>query len=142
MKFILPLYITAAFLLGVSQVEGIAQQPQTGALVLTQDSRIPLLVQRHIQYNNRQNGVMDGYRVQIFFDSGSESKKRAMEARTEFQIQFHNVPVYLSFQEPFYKVRAGDYRYRIEADGLLEHLKGIYPNAYTVKDRINYPRLD
>lgn len=85
---------------------------------------------------------MEGYRIQIFFDSGTDSKKRAMDARTEFQVKHPDITAYLSFQEPFYKIRVGDFRYRIEADGYLEKIKNEYPNGFTVKDRIYFPKVD
>jgi hypothetical protein len=85
---------------------------------------------------------MDGYRIQIFFDSGTESKKRAMDVRTVFQAQFPEITSYLSFQEPFYKVRVGDFRHRVEADGFLEKIKNEYPNGFTVKDKIYFPVID
>ena len=118
-----------------------AQHPK-GKLEIKQDPRISSLVQKHIQYNSRQKGVVDGYRIQIFFDSGNDSKKRAMDARAEFQNKHPEMTAYLSFQEPFYKVRIGDFRYRVEADGYLEKIKLEYPNSFTVKDRIYFPRLD
>ena len=117
-------------------------QPHQGKLEVYQDARISALVQKHIQFNSRQKGVMDGYRIQIFFDSGTDSKKRAMDARSEFQGKHPDMNAYLSFQEPFYKVRIGDFRYRIEADGYLEKIKTDYPNVFTVKDRIYFPKID
>ncbi len=118
-----------------------AQHPK-GKLEILQDSRIPALVSKNVQFNSRQKGVMDGYRIQIFFDSGTDSKKRAMDARTDFQAKHPEISAYLSFQEPFYKIRVGDFRFRIEADGCLEKIKSEYPNGFTVKDRINFPRMD
>ncbi|MHC1708526.1 MAG: SPOR domain-containing protein [Bacteroidales bacterium] len=118
-----------------------AQVP-AGKLEIQQDARLPMLIQKHIHYNNRQKGTMDGFRIQIFFDSGSDSKKRAMDARTEFLAKFPEITAYLTFQEPFYKVRVGDFRLRIEADGGLERIKGDYPSAFTVKDKIYFPKID
>lgn len=118
-----------------------AQQAE-GKLVIFQDSHIPVLLQKHIQYSSKQKGIIDGYRIQIFFDSGAESKKRAVDARFDFQAKYPECASYLSFQEPFYKVRVGDFRYRVEADGFLEKIKNDYPNGFTVKDKIYFPVIE
>lgn len=115
---------------------------QCGKVTIIQDSRIPKLIEKHIALNKIQDGVMDGYRVQIFFDSGNESKKRALETRTDFQMKFPGIPAYLSFSEPFFKIRVGDFRKKIEADGLLHKVGTIYPNAFIVRDKINFPKID
>ncbi len=118
------------------------ESPEKGTLVIHQDDRIPLLVQRHIRYNTHQQGVMDGYRIQIFFDSGADSKKRALDVKSVFSSKFPSIPAYLSFQEPFFKIRVGDFRFKLQADGVLEIIKQDYPNAYTVKDLIFFPALE
>ena len=40
-----------------------------------QDSRIDALLQQHIAMNKRRNG-MDGYRLEIFFNSGYNARKK------------------------------------------------------------------
>jgi hypothetical protein len=115
---------------------------QTGSVEIIEDKKISLLVEKHIEMNQLQFGAMDGYRIQVFFDSGNDSKKKAMDTRNDFQAKFPSVAAYLSFQEPFYKIRAGDFRFKVEADGFLQKIIAHYPNAYTVRDRINYPRLE
>jgi len=114
---------------------------QEGKIDIIQDSRIPVLIERHIQVNSSLVGVMDGYRIQIYFDSGTDSKKRAVDVRADFLSKFQGITAYLSFQEPFFKVRIGDFRIKLEADGQLQKILIHYPNAYVVRDRINYPML-
>ncbi|MCX6271985.1 MAG: SPOR domain-containing protein [Bacteroidetes bacterium] len=121
---------------------GYGQEVKPGKLVIVQDERIPQLIQKHVLLNSKQNGIMDGYRVQIFFDSGNESKRKAIDSRTEFLSKYPSVPAFLTFQEPFYKVRVGNFRSRVEADGFLEKIHLEYPNAFTVKDKINFPKVD
>jgi len=130
------------FLLWSFFVVPLCCQAQTGKVSIVQDSRIPKLIEKHIALNKAQEGVMDGYRVQIYFDSGAESKKRAMETRTDFLSKFPGIPAYLAFSEPFFKIRVGDFRKKIEADGLLHKVITIYPNAFIVRDKINFPKID
>ncbi|MEI6577610.1 MAG: SPOR domain-containing protein [Bacteroidota bacterium] len=115
---------------------------QPGKLTIFQDNRVNELIEKHIALNKRQEGVIDGYRIQIFFDSGAESKKRAMETKKDFQDKYTDIPSYLSFSEPFFKIRVGDFRRKVEADGLLHKINLIYPNAYIVRDKISYPKIN
>ena len=136
-------HICLFFIFGIFLPEkNLYSQHPPGKLDILQDSRIPVLVQKNIYFNTRAKGVIDGFRIQIFFDSGSDSKKRAMDSRTEFLAKHPEMNAYLSFQEPFYKVRIGDFRLRMEADGYLDKIKQEYPNAFTVKDRIYFPKID
>ena len=52
------------------------------------------------------------------------------------------MPCYLIFQEPYYKVRIGDYRTKMEAEKFLNEIEQDYPNAFVVQDEINFPSLD
>jgi len=62
--------------------------------------------------------------------------------KSVFSSKFPSIPAYLSFQEPFFKIRVGDFRFKLQADGVLEIIKQDYPNAYTVKDLIFFPALE
>jgi hypothetical protein len=115
---------------------------QEAKVNVIEDRRLAELVEKHIAINKHQGGVMEGYRVQIFFDSGAESKKRALEVKTDFQAKYPEVPAYLSFSEPFFKIRVGDFRHKVEADGLLHVINTVYPNAFIVRDKISFPRID
>jgi hypothetical protein len=102
---------------------------------VNRDPRIDRLIEKHRQYNQANPGV-DGFRVQIFFDSGNNSKKAAQTAREKFMEAHPDVVAYLTFKAPYYRVRIGDFRTKLEAEGFLFQLATAYPNAFTVPDRI------
>ncbi len=109
-------------------------------LNINQDPRIDTLLQRHIQMNERSEG-MDGYRVEIFFSSGSGSRTSALEVKTEFLKLFPEETAYMTFQTPNFKVRVGDCRTRSEALKLKAKIEKYYPNAFIVPDVIQFPNL-
>jgi hypothetical protein len=102
---------------------------------VNRDPRIDRLLEKHRQYNQSNQGV-DGFRVQIFFDSGNNSKKAAQTARERFMEVYPEVSAYLTFKAPYYRVRVGDFRTKLEAEGFLFQLATTYPNAFTVTDRV------
>lgn len=112
-----------------------------GHVKIIQDSRVDSIIYRHIQYNRSLEGS-DGYRVHIFFDAGNQSLSRANQAARRYQMLFPGDTAYVSFSEPYYRVRVGDFRTRLDAEGHLQKISTEYPNAFIIKDKINPPRLD
>lgn len=66
----------------------------------------------------------------------------AVDAKAKFVQSYADVPCYVVFQEPYYKVRVGDYRTKMEAENFLKEIVAEYPNAFVVADEINFPSLD
>jgi hypothetical protein len=108
---------------------------------LIQDKKVDLLVDKHI-FLNRHQFTLTGWRIQIFFDSGASSKKKASDALRHFNERYPDTEAYLSFKEPYYRVRVGDFRSRLEAEGFLRRIQIEYPNAFATNDFINPPPLE
>ena len=116
------------------------QSQQQGYLNIEADPRIDSLVKLHIAYNE-VFPVITGYRIQIFMESGNEALNLAEEARDEFAEKFTEIPAYLAFRAPYYRVRVGDFRTRLEAEQFLRKISLDYPNAWVIEDDINFPKL-
>ncbi len=108
---------------------------------LIQDKRVDLLVDKQI-FLSRHQFTLTGWRIQIFFDSGANSKRKATDALRQFNQRYPDYEAYLSFKEPYYRVRVGDFRSRLEAEGFLRKVQAEYPNAFATNDFINPPPLD
>ncbi len=117
-----------------------SQQTQDKNIKVIQDTRISELVSTHIELNKVKPGIA-GWRVQIFFDSGNKSKTNAQVLLDEFRIKYPGIKAYIVFQEPYFKVRVGDYRTRMEAEKIQKLIITDFPNAFIVKDEINFPDL-
>lgn len=136
--------LRAFFLLALFSILSLSlysQEDEGGELRIIQDPRVDTLLSKHL-YLNEQNPGIEGWRIQIFFEAGNFSKTQAIEAKAEFVSKYPELRNYLIFQEPYYKVRIGDYRTKIEAEKIREEIIGDYPNAFVVKDEINFPELN
>jgi len=111
-----------------------------GNVEVIQDYKLDELLNKHLYYCQNYRFI-PGYRIQIFFDSGNNSKKGALAIKASFITKYPDVEAYIIFQEPYYKVRVGDFRTRMEAEGFLEKIIEDFPNAYRVNDKINYPEI-
>jgi hypothetical protein len=131
------------FLLSGMAVKGVAQdnRKEKGNIQVIQDDRVDLLVSKHIQLNQNRKGI-EGYRIQIFFDSGNNSKTKAQSIHEGFKAKYPDVGAYLSFKSPNYKVRVGDFRTRLDAQRFLNDILVEYPNAWIIADMINLPKVE
>jgi hypothetical protein len=111
--------------------------------LIIQDTRISSLVEKHMAFNENRGSINNGFRIQIFFDSGNNSKNKAITLMNEFKSKHPKTEAYLMFSEPNYKVRVGDFRSRMDAQRFLAKISDEYPNAFIVKDcSVNYPNLE
>lgn len=111
-----------------------------GEILLVQDVRISKLIDRQVTRNKRKGGI-DGYRIQVFFNSGRDAREEAIRVKADFLSDFPDIPVYIVYHSPFYKVRIGDFRNKYEALGVFREIRRKYPDAYIVKDVIPFPDL-
>ena len=100
-----------------------------------QDSLSNLLVERHKKICSAKMTML-GYRIQIYF--GSERAK-AQELKTDFNSAFPQTAAYLVYHQPNFKVRVGDFRTRLEAQGFLKKLGDRYSTAFIVNDDVRLP---
>jgi hypothetical protein len=117
---------------------GYAQQDRSGTLNIHADPRIDSLLELHIAYNETFP-VMDGYRIHIYMGSGNTALDKAEEIQMEFEEDYDDVPAYITFAEPYYRVRVGDFRTRLDASQFLQRINRKYPNAWVIKEKINLP---
>jgi len=129
--------ITACILLSFILVK--AQNSSVGNVEIFQDDRISGLIEKHIAINSKFK--KQGYRIQIYFDSGNNSKNGAYTAKSSFLSRYPDVEAYVSFESPFYKVRVGNFRTRLDAFCFLNHIAAHYTNAFIVKGEIDFPPL-
>jgi hypothetical protein len=81
----------------------------------------------------------NGYRVQIF--SGS-NRKGAYDVQAKFQGEFPDIRTYITYHEPYFKVHAGDFRTRLEAEKLMQQLKGAFTSLFIITEKINPSKAD
>jgi len=114
---------------------------KAGKITVIQDNRLTSLTEKYKEVNHRDPSF-DGYRLQIFFDSGNNSKNRATDALAAFQEKYPNIKAYLSFKQPNYRIRAGNFRTKSEAIGFQKSIQSDYPNAFVVRDKILFSEMD
>jgi len=93
------------------------------------------LLQLHKNYNSEYSSIV-GYRIQVFKGSGNMAPKNAQVIMDEFWEKYPETGAYISFQEPYYRVRVGDFRTRLEALNFINKIKKSYPSAFVIQSNI------
>jgi hypothetical protein len=115
------------------------QSQNEGSVRISQDPRVDTLIA--ISRNYSANQKTEGFRIQIFMESGNEAVNSANAVIAEFSESFPDLPAYLSFGQPYYRVRVGDFRTRLEAEGQLRFIVRQFGQAFIIKDLIEPPQL-
>lgn len=117
------------------------QTPNKGKITIVQDAQITELVNRHVQINVDNESQIEGWRIQIYNSSGSESKKEALEIRNKFLAKYPDIKAYTVYQPPFFKIRVGNFRTREEAFFYFKEIVKDFPISYLVQGKIDLPKL-
>jgi hypothetical protein len=78
---------------------------QETPLTVSQSAEIAQLMNLYRAYN-KKNDLADGYRLQIMF---SNDRNEAYNAKSKLYKQFPRESCYVIYEQPYYKLRVGDY---------------------------------
>jgi hypothetical protein len=130
------------FILIITSTQAIAQQTR-GKVDVIKDPLVDTLIAKRFELNNAAGAPVAfssiGYRVQIF--SGS-NRKAAYSAQAKLQDQYPELRTYIIYNEPNFKVRAGDFRTRLEAQKLMQDLRPNFSSLFIISEKINPPKTD
>ena len=102
-----------------------------GYVIVEQDERIEQLIERQKEIYSKDNTI-DGFRIQIFMESGNDAVAHANAIMAEFKEKYPEIPAYLIFGQPYYRLRVGDFRTRLEAEKVYQTLSQDYKKAFVV----------
>lgn len=111
-----------------------------GNIEIIKDPRIDDLIRKQGEpVPPAPNVQINGYRLQIFFDS---DKSKVDQARLQFAKSFPKTETYVTYNAPNYFLRVGDFRTSLEADRLKAEVGAAYPTSFIVQEKVNLPRID
>ncbi len=113
--------------LGASCVSG------TGNVTITQDTRLEQLMTNYARAFKRQHQTV--WRVQIYFGTGRSGRAHAQSIKNNFESSHPGTSAYLIFEEPYFKVRVGNYSTRLDAERLKIQLSEDYSSLFIVEDK-------
>ena len=112
-----------------------------GSLNIDQDSRIESLIAKQ-RSMYRVDSSFSGYRIHVFMEIGNEALQHAEQVKRQFENAFPDIPIYLTYAEPYFRLRAGDFRNRVEAEQCLRRIKPKFKEAFVTADMIYRPKIN
>ncbi|TDQ06552.1 SPOR domain-containing protein [Pedobacter metabolipauper] len=126
-----------------------------GVVTVIKDPMIDSLIARRIQLNVaavKPAGVSGsnaarplpvvsqiGYRVQVFYGS---NRREVFNEQARFKSLFPTFNTYITYKEPNYYLRVGDFRTRLEAQRMINELRPVFPTLFIFREKINAPNLE
>lgn len=107
-----------------------------GTTKLKAEPALNELLKLHIRAN-REHKTVSGYRIQIFSGNSYDySIEQLQQIKSDFEKEFPDIPVYLNYFDPDFKIRAGNFRNRLDCIPLLKRIRRKHPSSYPVKTEI------
>lgn len=124
-------------------------RPQQGTIIIYQDDAVTKMLGQNIAVSSNSGNIQSqlssdrsddsgsrehtakarGYRIQVY--SGNDqrrSKNIATARRNEIKSTYPNMDVSVSYSSPVWRVRAGNFRSRADAEQALKEMKTRFPS--------------
>lgn len=82
------------------------------------------------------SATVNGFRIVIFFDNGSSARSEAERIRENFNRTYPDVLCDIRYENPYFKVLAGNCVTSEDAVILLGRIRSSFPEAYIMREEI------
>lgn len=106
---------------------------ESGYINIIATPSIDALVNKHIRINANRSR-MNGFRVQLAQNS---SRSFVLEKKNDFLQKFPNIRTYMVYEQPYFKLRVGNYESKLEAFKMYRDILRNFGNAFIVEDFID-----
>ncbi|HEX2532317.1 MAG TPA: SPOR domain-containing protein [Chitinophagaceae bacterium] len=119
---------------------GFAQSTDTAAqnaVLVHKDPRVELLVKKQAAINastRRTARTARGYRLMVI---STNKRDEAIAAKTKIYSYYPDMKAYLVYQSPFFRLKAGNFKSREEAERMRKQMLSLFPKGvFIVNDTI------
>lgn len=120
-----------------------------GKVTIIKEPLIDSLIAKRLELNTKKPATNEvsnevvvtqmGYRVQIFYGL---DRRQTFNEQARFKALYPRLSTYITYKEPNYYLRVGDFRTRLEAQNLMNELRPNFPTLFIFREKINAPDLD
>ena len=96
---------------------------------------------RAAQQGSNARKTVRGYRVCIFFDNSPNARAEATKAKELFEENFRGVDLYITYDNPYWRVTAGNCLTAEEAIILKGKLATVFPKAFVKNEELTLADL-
>jgi hypothetical protein len=109
---------------------------QASTVVVHKDPRIDVLIKKKAAINKATTNVartMRGYRLLVV---NTNSRDEAIAAKTKVYTYFPELKAYLQYQSPYFKLRAGNFKTRGEAEKYRKAMASMFSKGVFIVNDI------
>ena len=104
---------------------------------ITEHGSIRSVMNQYIS-QNQNNANVEGWRIQII----STDDRRKMESyRDKFESMYPGMYINWEHRNPWYLVKIGAFRTKLELQGFIQELKDEFPQAIPIQDQVRKTEL-
>ena|SRR5687767_14499476 len=130
-------FLLAVFLYGLNSFAQDTSIIDSNTVVVHKDARIDLLISMQAQINEETSRdsrkTAKGYRLMII---STNNRDEAISAKAKVYTYFPELKAYLWHQSPYYKLKAGNFKDRKEAEAYQKKLNVYFSNGVFIMNDI------
>lgn len=108
----------------------------SSSVTIHKDPRLDLLIKKQSQFNEEvaKRKSVKGFRLLVI---NSNQREDAINGKTKLYQYFPELKTYLYYQAPYFRLKAGNFKDRKEAEDYQQKLNKYFPNGvYVMTDMI------
>ena len=110
--------------------EGTVMNTETASVIVHKDPRVDALIKKQgsINKNVKKSTARTarGYRLLVV---NTNKREEAIDAKTKVYTYFPELKAYMSYQSPYFKLKAGNFKTRDEAERYRKTLANVFPKG-------------
>ena len=126
-------FLLFCIFLSYASTSGLAAQ----SIVVQPDPEVTRILDAFVTVNDAET-KMPGWRVQIL---ATTDRQRLESVQASFKLNYPSVPVDWEHTKPYYKLRAGAFQTKQEAERLKYELSKQFDGVYLVQDEVSESEL-
>lgn len=123
------LLLTVSFFLSDFNIQG-QESLQSGNALIFKDPRIDYLQKVYAEKNKIRVEIKSIFRIQII---ASKSRSEVNDIKAKFSSKYPEIPVFVNFSPPTFRLRAGNFISREDAQTFLTEIRKSYPASFIVE---------
>lgn len=126
-KFLL---LATLFVAKWAVAQNTTETPTQGSVTVNKDPRLDLLIKKQASINTATKKNMartgKGYRLLVI---NTNKRDEAIAAKTKVYTYFPELKAYLLYQSPYFKLKAGNFQTREEAERYRKNMANMFPKG-------------
>lgn len=131
-SFLLSFFCLGSFSLFAQQ--GISD---TSSVIVHKDPRVDLLVKKQTEINEETTRnarkVARGFRLLVV---NTNNREEAINAKTKLYQYFPELKSYLIYQSPYFKLKAGNFKEKKDAENYQQRLNKVFPKGVFIMSEL------